>query len=93
MLKIQLYVVPAHTLRLYNELFCIMVQIYFKYEERTKQYVYTEQLAEYRMPLSLMLKFKKYLREQSEVQVANIRQWLSSLTEGELKKISILDKH
>jgi hypothetical protein len=66
-----------------------MLPIYFKYEESTKQYIYIEQLVEYRMPLSLMLNFKKYLRENANTAGQNIKLWLNSLSASELRKISI----
>ncbi|HEX8461324.1 MAG TPA: hypothetical protein VF623_07835 [Segetibacter sp.] len=66
-----------------------MPQNYFKYEETTRQYIYTEQSVEYRMPLSIMLKFKRFSREHSGID-ASIKSWLRSLTESEMREISIV---
>ena len=71
-------------------LICLMFPIYFDYEEQSKTYIYKERSVEYRMPLPLMLKFKKHFRENStKTDGTPIKSWFSTLNPKELAEVSI----
>ena len=69
-----------------------MFPIYFEYEEETRSYVYKEKSVEYRMPLALMLKFKKYYRaEPQKLTDKSMEKWFSTLAQFELSQVIITE--
>lgn len=70
-----------------------MFPLYFDYQEKTKEYIYVDKSTEYRMPLMLMLKFKRFIREKNNQHYyTSIADWFESLTDFDLQQITIVDK-
>jgi hypothetical protein len=67
-----------------------MYPIFFDFDKKTGKYVFTEVSVEYKMNLSLMLRLKKYLRENANPnEMQPIWRWYSTLDNEELKEITL----
>ena len=67
-----------------------MYPIFFDFDKKTGKYIFTEVSVEYRMTLSLMLRLKKYLRENAKpTELQPIWCWYTSLNSDDLKDITL----
>lgn len=70
-----------------------MFPIYFDYKAESKQYFYVEGDFEYSMPLLLMLKFKRYFRENSYYTDSPLKSWLSTLSKEDLQSVNVTESN
>jgi hypothetical protein len=66
-----------------------MYPIYFDYKAESKQYFYIEGNVEYSMSLLLMLKFKRYFRENGYYTDYPLKSWVSTLSKEDLLSVNV----
>ncbi len=70
-----------------------MFNLYFRFDPKKNQYIYTEQGLDYRMSLYLMLKFKRHYRKQIYFPgILPIASWLLTLSKEEAQQVSVTSK-
>ncbi len=72
---------------------CEIMPHFFTKDNNTGKYVYYENGIKYSLPLLLMLKLKKYFRENNFTDDLYISKWYLSLSDEDFEQVSIaLDK-
>ncbi len=67
-----------------------MFPIFFDVDPKTGRYIYLEVSIQFQMPLDLMLRLKKHLREEANPRdMQPIWRWYSSLEEQDAKEIVV----
>ncbi len=70
-----------------------MFNLYFLFDPKKNQYIYTEHGVDYKMSLHMMLKFKRHYRDQIYFPgTLPIATWLLTLSEEELEQVSVTTK-